>query len=399
VKPGIQPRLAAARVVGRVLREGAWTQQALSSATAAMTPIDRKQAEGLGYGTIRRLAQLDWRLGLVAGRSLSEIDPPILDALRVGAFEVMFGRAPTPVVVSTSVEVARELNPRVAGFVNAVLRELDRSQPPLADPELARSHDMALPAWLLRSLDRAWGPVEAAAFALASLQDAPVVVRQGSSASPVVGRPVPGIAGAFEVEPSEVRHHPRQDPSSIAVGLSVRADPGHVVVDVAAAPGGKTLHLLDQVGPSGHVVALDHHHRRLRAARKRVPRASWILADGTLPPLRRRSFDRVLIDAPCSGLGTLRRRPEIRHRVTPAEVERLADLQRRLLMAGLELVRPGGSVTYSVCTVTPEETVEVIAELGASPPSGLPGRVWGSGWLLGPHLTASDGMFIAVIAT
>lgn len=402
MKEGIGPRFAAATVVGRVMRGGAWTQQGLASVTAGMSVIDRKQSEGLAYGTIRRLAVLDWQVGAAAGRPLTEIDPPVLDALRVGAFELMFGRAPVPVVVSTAVEVVRSTSPRAAGFANAVLRQLGRSRPAASDPEIARSHDLALPIWLLRSLDAVFGSKEVAAFAVASLEDAPVVVRQRPSLPKVAGRPVPGIPSAFEVDPSQsvnlrVGEHPRQDPSSVAVGLAVEAAPGQLVLDVAAAPGGKTLHLIDQVGPSGQVVAIDIHPRRLRAARKRVPEALWTLADGSRPPLQRGSFDRVLVDAPCSGLGTLRRRPEIRHRITPFEVARLAQLQRRLLIAGLDLVRPGGRLVYSVCTVTPEETVEVVEGLGARPPLGLPGRVWDDGWLLGPHLTGSDGMFISVI--
>lgn len=397
VKEGTRPRVAAATVVGRVMRQGAWTQQALRSVTADLITIDRKQAEALAFGTIRRLEAIDWRLGLAAGRVLNEIDPPILDALRVGGFELMFGRAPAPVVVSTTVEVARQLNPRAAGFTNAVLRQLGRSEGS-PHPDLARSHEMALPEWLLHSLDRAWGSAETEAFALASLEDAPVVVRQRPSLPEVAGRPIPGIDGAFEVEPALVGQHPRQDPSSIAVGLAVTAQPGDVVADLAAAPAGKTLHLLDQVGATGRVVALDVHRRRVWAARKRAPQAQWILADSTNPPLRPGGFDRVLVDAPCTGLGTLRRRPEIRHRVTPAEVERLAGVQRELLEAGVELIRPGGLLVYAVCTVTPDETVEMVERFDARPPSGLPGRPWGKGWLMGPHLTGSDGMFISVLA-
>jgi 16S rRNA (cytosine967-C5)-methyltransferase len=122
-----------------------------------------------------------------------------------------------------------------------------------------------------------------------------------------------------------------------------------------------------------------------------------MIGDAVRPPLRSGGFDRVLLDAPCSGLGTLRRRPEIRHRVTPDRINDLADLQKRMLASALGLVAPGGRLVYSVCTVVPAETVDVVKGSGAHPPEGLPGRVWGDGLLLAPHLTGTDGMFIALI--
>jgi 16S rRNA (cytosine967-C5)-methyltransferase len=127
-----------------------------------------------------------------------------------------------------------------------------------------------------------------------------------------------------------------------------------------------------------------------------VPAAHWIVADGARPAFGRATFDRVLVDAPCSGLGTLRRRPEIRYRVSPSEIERLSLMQRGILEASLDLVKPGGRLVYAVCTVTPEETTAVVDGLGGSPPPGLPGDHVGDGLLLGPHLGPYDGMFISV---
>jgi 16S rRNA (cytosine967-C5)-methyltransferase len=336
------------------------------------------------------MAVIDRALSAAANRELNKIDPQVLDVLRVGAFEVLFGRAPAPVAVATTVEVAREVSGRSTGFVNAVLRQVLRQGP--AGP------DLALPRWVEDLLVSAWGREETEAFAVASLQDAPIVVRQRGASPPRGGRPVEGFEEAFEVEADAVGPLPVQDPSSIAVGQVVRASPGQLVADLAAAPGGKTLHLLDQIEGKGVVVAVELHRRRAQTARTRVPGACWVRGDGRRPPLRKGAFDRVLVDAPCTGLGTLRRRPEIRHRVTAADVERLAITQRQMVVAGLDLLRPGGKLVYSVCTVIPAETVEVVADFDASAPTGLPGRAWGKGWLLGPHLTTSDGMFISVIA-
>jgi 16S rRNA (cytosine967-C5)-methyltransferase len=120
-----------------------------------------------------------------------------------------------------------------------------------------------------------------------------------------------------------------------------------------------------------------------------------VVADGTFPPFAAGTFDRVLLDAPCSGLGTLRRRPEIRLRVSESDVKVLAILQHRLLEKAFDLLAPGGRLVYSVCTVTPEETVDVVDPFDLQPAE-LPGMVWGKGRLLAPHLTSTDGMFVAV---
>lgn len=396
MKFGIAPRLTAARVVGRVVREGAWTQQALAPVTSVLSDIDRKQAEALTFGTIRRLQRVDRGILVAAARELSDIEPPVLDALRVATFELWFGRAPTAVAVDTGVEVVRSISGRAAGFANAVLRRLAAGEPDLGTGVAARSLELGLPAWVVEDLDEAWGEEETALFAAASLSDAPVSVRHRPGTPMPEGSPVPGLPDAFVIEPGRLGTHPLQDPSSVAVGHAVGARPGDLVADLAAAPGGKTMHLVDSTGGRG-VVAIDNSPKRVLRASRRAPEAFWMVGDALSPSLKSATFDRVLLDAPCSGLGTLRRRPEIRHRVTRARVEELADLQKRMLEAALGLVRVGGRLVYSVCTVVPAETVEVVDGLGARPPEELPGRVWGDGLLLAPHLTGTDGMFIAVI--
>lgn len=401
MKVGTGPRLAAARVVGRVVREGAWTQQALAAVTGALTDLDRKQAEALTFGTIRRLQRIDRGIGVAASRDLHDIESAVLDALRVATFELWFGRAPTPVAVDTGVEVVRSVSGRAAGFANALLRRLAAGEPELGTGIEARSLELALPDWLVLGLDEAWGEEETTSFATASLSDAPVSVRHRPGMPVPDGIPVPGIPDAYQIDPGRLGTYPLQDPSSVAVGQAVMAHPGDLVADLAAAPGGKTMHLVDVTTKSGvsgsRVIALDSSLKRVLRASRRAPEASWIVGDGAFLPLKPATMDRVLLDAPCSGLGTLRRRPEIRHRVTAAGVEELAVLQKRMLTAALELVAPGGRLVYSVCTVTPAETVEIVKGLGAHPPEDLPGRVWGDGLLLAPHLTGTDGMFVAII--
>ncbi|MGH8957968.1 MAG: RsmB/NOP family class I SAM-dependent RNA methyltransferase [Acidimicrobiia bacterium] len=390
-KEGVASRLGAAAVVGRVMREGAWTSLAVQAGAKELSAEDARTLEGLVYGTIRHLASLDAAIRQYS--ACSAIDDEVLDQLRVGTFEIWHGHAPTPVAVDTAVESIRSIRPRSAGFVNAVLRKISSTPPPTD-----RSSRLCLPTWLIESLDSAWGAQEVDDFGEASLQPAPVSVRLRPGQDPPRGsKPISQIAGAYELEGRfQQGAIPLADPSSVAVVAALGVEGGQRVADLAAAPGGKTMDIVDRLGGDGFVVASDRQQRRALRAAKRVPEASWTIADGRAPALRRERFDRVLVDAPCSGLGTIRRRPEIRHRATPAEIMRLATLQQQMLAAALELVADGGRLVYSVCTVTPEETIDQVRDLGAKPPRQLPGRRWGDGWLLAPHLTGTDGMFIAV---
>lgn len=385
----VEERLAAARTIGRVLRSGAWANVALRVEAEDSASVPAVQA--LVMGLLRHVPWIDHQISRAAGREIDALDPPILDLLRVGAHEIREGARPVPVVVDTLVSAAKQTTPRAAGFVNAVMRRIAENEPPEAG-----FSDLGFRQWLVESLERTLGP-DTGSFLRASNQPAATGVRSKSGFPGA--EPVPGIAGAWLWSRSEGPLPPGvaiQDPASVAVGLAVDAAPGHRVLDVAAAPGGKTGHLLDLTGAEGTVVAADRHRRRVRDAARRHPGALWVTADGTRPCVADESFDRVLLDAPCTGLGTLRRRPEIRYRVSPEEIERLARLQRDLLQASVRLVRPGGRLVYSVCTVTPDETIDVVAGLGGRPPDDLPGVPVGDGLVMGPHLGATDGMFICV---
>jgi 16S rRNA (cytosine967-C5)-methyltransferase len=213
---------------------------------------------------------------------------------------------------------------------------------------------------------------------------------------------VEGIASAYHLSvPPTQGGLVIADAASTAVGNAVAAKPGQRVLDMAAAPGGKTIQLWDQIQPGGELVAVDFHRRRIRSAQRRLaghevfPR--WVRADGTRAPFVDRSFDVVLVDAPCTGLGTLRRRPEIAMRLESGSPERLAEQQRELLAEAWRVARPGGRVIYSVCTLFAAETIDVVAEYPSHAPEDVPGRIWGKGKLLAPHATGTDGMFIAVI--
>ena len=382
-------RLAAGRAVGRVLRSGAWSN-VVARAEASASGADLAAVQGLVFAVLRHRPLLDAAIEAHASRPLTEIDPVVLDLLRVAAAEVVTDRTPVPLVVDGLVHAVRRVAPRAAGFANAVMRRL-ASDP----PEPTTLADIGVPDFVDTALRHVLEADAVDAFWAASQRPAAVGLRRASQ--PDGAEPVSGIPGAWLwTQGSPPPDVAVQDPASVAVGNAVAAQPGWQVLDMAAAPGGKTEHLLDQVGAAGMVVAMDSHRRRVSDAARRIPGAEWVLGDGRSAPFVESSFDAVLVDAPCTGLGTLRRRPELREKATPDEMARLAAIQRTMLEEALRLARPGGRVVYSVCTVTPAETIDVVGGLGGSAPEGLPGLAYGDGWLLSPHLAPTDAMFIAV---
>lgn len=400
-KPGVAARLAAVIVVNRVVRTGAYSNIVTSTETGHLEEDERRHAVHLSYGTLRQLPRVDRVIRGFSRRS--RIEPQVEDALRVGVFELLFSSAPAHAVVDSTVATIRQLGlGRASGFANGLLRSVDRGgEPQLPLGVEGRALLGGVPQWLVEMLDHQWGAAETDSFLASSLEEPRLGVRQRPPRSHPVPddlEPVEGIDGAFHA-----RTLPAgwiiQDPASVAVGLAAAPTSTESVLDMAAAPGGKTLHLADQL--PGVLVAADRNGRRVQRGQRRMMRdgvnVPWVIADGRRPPFPSASFDVVVLDAPCSGLGTLRRRPEIKLKVTPQEVARLAALQRALLGAALELVRPDGRVVYSVCTVTAAETVDVVADYPSTPPEGLPGAPRGNGLLLAPHLTGTDGMFISIV--
>jgi 16S rRNA (cytosine967-C5)-methyltransferase len=400
VKPGVATRLTAAELVSRVMEDGAHSNVLLAGDLGPR----HGEIERLVMDTLRWLPATDAVLESLSTRPLADLDAMVRNALRVGAMELQTGGDPHGVVDSTVEVVRRSGSPRATGFVNAVLRRIARGDVPEPADRTASSHATATQPWIRQRLVDAWGEPAATAFLMASARPPRIGVRLRPGA-PAVGEPVPGIGEACLVddrgEIDTARGHVVMDPASVAVALAVEAAPGHRVLDMAAAPGNKTGVLADRVGDRGHVVAADAHGRRARSAARRLRAMGidvpWVIADGRSPPFSPATFDRVLLDAPCTGLGTIRRRPEIAVRLEPEAPARMAGLQRTLASAALRLVRPGGRFVYSVCTVFPEETVEIAELIGGRVPAGLPGEQWGSGLLLAPHTTGTDGMFITVV--
>jgi 16S rRNA (cytosine967-C5)-methyltransferase len=323
---------------------------------------------------------------------------------------------------------------RGRSFVNAVLRRIDRLGPPWPWPAGDTVGDIAVrtshPEWIVELLVREFGPGDAVATLEAANQVPGVTLRPnrlrtdaetlaaelaGDGGTVEEGRLVPGslvVWGARDLAVlpavAQGRATP-QDQASQAVAIAVAPQAGEAVLDAAAAPGGKATAMAELMDDTGRVVAGDlrpGRARRIAEAAHRLGLESvlTVVADGAALPFRPESFGRVLLDAPCSGLGVLRRRPEARWRLDPSEPARLAAVQRRLLASAAGAVRPGGLLVYSACTMTREETLEIDAwaadalpEWAAAPRPSASWRPHGRGALLLPHDFGTDGMYLLAL--
>ncbi len=351
------------------IEEGAYANLVLSPmlARSRLAERDRHFATELVYGATRMRRACDFLVDRFVLRSL---DRPTRAVLRLGAYQLHHLGTPAHAAVSATVAVAPA---RSRGLVNAVLRRV--AVAPVEWPDEATR--LSYPDWVVARLREDLGDGDA----LAALAE--------------MNRP----AEAVERPDGYV-----QDRASQLVVAAMAAGTGERVADVCAGPGGKATAL---AGAGAVVLATDVRPGRaglVAGAAGRTGTAERVLvaaADGRRPPWRPGSLDRVLVDAPCSGLGVLRRRPDARWRIQPRAVSRLARLQRDLLDAAVPLLRPGGTLTYSVCTLAAEETVGIDAWLAEAhptleplPPPGDPWRPAARGALLLPQAAGTDGMFL-----
>lgn len=326
------PRRVAIEAVLRIEEAGAFANVMLPKMLddTDLSARDRGFVTEVVYGSTRRKRALDH----VVDRFLVQDPPPLARAaLRVGAHQLIEMGTPPHAAVSATVGASSK---RFRGLVNAVLRKVATAvEAGIEYPSPAM--ELSYPDWLFDRLVAELGDQPARA-AMATMNEPAAVQRRDD-----------GYV---------------QDESSRRVAASVPAAPGDRVLDLCAAPGGKATEI---AGRGAMVVAADLRAPRVGLIRSNVARLGLdtvvvVQADGTRPPFRPASFDAVLVDAPCSGLGALRRRPDARWRITPGDIDELAVLQARLLRAAAPLVAPGGTLVYSVCTLTAAESSAVIAD-------------------------------------
>lgn len=366
--PGVAVRRAAVRALVRIDVDGAYANLALPAVLDAsdLDQRDRNLVTELVYGTTRRRRACDWLVDRFVQRPL---DPPVRAALRVGAYQIHFTDVPRHAAVSTTVGA---VDGPARGLVNAVLRKVADLAPEWPDDATRLSY----PDWIVDRLAADLGR-ERALAALESMDEPAVAHRRDDGYT--------------------------QDLASQWVADLVGARPGERVADLCAAPGGKATAM---AATGACVAAADLRRARVgliaaNAARTGSDTVSPLVADALRPPFAPAAFDRVLVDAPCTGLGVLRRRADARWRGSPDHVDRLAALQRDIVDAAVPLLRPGGVLVYSVCTLTAAETLGVDGHLASrwpdlvplDPPTD-PWIPWGRGALLLPQVAGTDGMMV-----
>jgi 16S rRNA (cytosine967-C5)-methyltransferase len=364
-------RRAAFDVVRRVFEDGAWADRTLRAATRDLDQRDRALAQRLAYGTVQRVRTLDHAITTLGGRPSARIDAPVLAALRLGAYQLGYlDGVPRYAAVNESVELVRAAGARRAvSFANAVLRRVSEGigslLESLPDSEpFAAALRHSYPEWVAETWWRDLGPEGARALMQAQNEPPEIAVRLVRGE--VEGLSDPDVPGARVVdridEPAVAagRIWPQSRASQL-VGHVVGSVAGERVLDLCAAPGGKATML------AGDVVAVDVSENRVRelvanAHRLGATNVTVVQADGRELPPELSGFDRALVDAPCSGLGVLAARPDLRWRSEP-----LPQLQLELLRAAAARVRPGGTVVYSVCTVNADESEAVVDASGLEP--------------------------------
>lgn len=411
------PRMIAIRVVERVQRAGAYADLALHHALveSRMPAADRGLATELVYGTLRWRGRLDYLISKALDRDIDKLEPLVTSALRVGAYQLFFSdRIPANAAVDEAVRCVRAMGlERATGLVNAVLRRLAKDGDSFELPKLETDpighlvHACSLPLWLAERWLAEFGPEEAAELAATMNQPAPITIRVNRTKTTREAL-LPKMLERFP-EAKLCRYAPDgiilgrngdvgQDPRFLSGEISVQDEasqlvihlldpqPGDRILDTCAAPGTKSSAIAERLNGEGHVLAVDRHARRLHLVGRSIRR----LQIGGVATLERDAtkslddlaedgpFDRILVDAPCSGLGALRRNPDARWRIHPEDLDSLAKIQRAILESAASVLRPGGSLVYSTCTITREENESVIQGFMATRP----------GWQIAPKQSA-----------
>jgi 16S rRNA (cytosine967-C5)-methyltransferase len=357
-------RAVAFSVLRRVFEDGAYADRVLRGASEPLDDRDRALARRLAFGTVQRTRTLDHAIEALGRRPVRKLDPPVVAALRLGAYQLAFmDGVPRYAAVNESVELVRRAGlERAVSFTNAVMRRLAdgaralcEALPERTATEAALRH--SYPDWVAETWWEELGADEARALMRAQNEEPETALRlvRGS----IEGTEDPELRGAWIVDRvdeqalAEGRIWPQSRASQL-VGLAVGSRPGERTLDLCAAPGGKATMLAGEVDAvevdEDRAAALEKTAARLGAAGVRVVRA-----DGRELPAELAGYDRALVDAPCSGLGVLASRPDLRWRATP-----LPELQSELLRAAIERTRPGGTVVYSVCTINRVESEDVV---------------------------------------
>ena len=434
-----QAREVAVRVLERVEVDASFADSALEHELAArrLSPRDAALAMELVYGTLRWQRYLDWILAPHSRRRLETLDARVRVILRVTAYQIaMLDRVPSFAAVNDAVTLAPP-TPGVKPFVNAVLRSFARRAPREREPAAPRDPVDALatrcsfPTWLAARWVARFGREEAEALMRASNERPPLTLRANAlrtdrdalagrlaAEEGLVGRPTRHAPEGLVVGPGGAPASWRafgdgsfavQDEASMLVARLLAPEPGTTIADVCAAPGTKTTHIAELMADRGRILAFDREPKRLARVREAAARLGITIIDArdgavdALAPGFRDACDAVLVDAPCSNLGVLRRNPEVKWRRQPSDLGLASRQQSEILAAAATMVKPGGRLVYATCSLEPEENETVVSaflqarpEFAIAAPDKFPLPLEADGWLrCRPDRHGTDG-FAAV---
>lgn len=434
-------RSAAFDILLRVAKENAYASVLIASLSDSLSREDRSLAQEIVLGVLRWQLSLDALIERYSGRSIKRLDVAVLIALRMGLYQLRnLTRVPQSAAVNESVKLVKRARvASAAPLVNAVLRKAanhpnESASDGVTDPLEFEAVDLSHPHWMIERWTRAFGQVDTRLLALAN-NSAPKVafrinVLRASAGNILSSLSDHGVtvresritAGAYVVEsgPAAVLADAAragqvyiQDEASQLIANLLDVQPGHRVLDLCAAPGSKTTHIALLAADAARIIACDLHHHRLvdllaACKRLRIESVEALALDGKQPlPFISGGdlFDRVLVDAPCSGTGTLRGNPEIKWRLIPNDIKRMGDLQLELLNSAASVVSNGGQLVYSTCSLEGEENENVVRrflegtdQFDILAPSATADLVTSEGFVRTyPHRHGTDGFFAAVL--
>ncbi|MCB1698376.1 MAG: 16S rRNA (cytosine(967)-C(5))-methyltransferase RsmB [Pseudomonadales bacterium] len=425
----LDPRAAAARVIGEVLT-GSSLNQALPPRLAQVAERERGLLQQLCYGTLRQAPRLQALLAQLLNKPLRDKDSDLQGLLLCGLYQLEGTRIPDHAAVAATVGAVAVLKKNWArGMTNAVLRRFLRERQTLSD-NLSEAAAASHPQWLYQALQQQW-PGAAAAILAANNQQPPMVLRVNSRLisrqaylDKLAGQGIEATAGqlssqaVYLAQPRDVAQLPGfaegeasvQDEAAQLAAPLLRPGPGERILDACAAPGGKACHLLELQPELAELVAMDVDEIRLQKVSQNLQRlqlqATLLAGDARRPPatLAPASFDRILVDAPCSATGVIRRHPDVKLLRRPEDIDAMAHQQLAILEGLWPLLKPGGTLLYATCSVLAEENSAVVQRfLATCREAGevSPGVSWGettdSGRQLLPSPSAADGLFYALL--
>lgn len=442
-KTGLSARGIAVEILNKIELKGAYAEPLLDSYLAGKNSFDNRDRgliTELVYGILRNRNRLDWVIAEIYNGDFDSMETTVRNILRIGIYQVLYtDRIPHFAAVNEAVMTAKKTRPKTAGLVNALLHKTltikndikwpDMKIDPVRTISIIHSH----PSWMVERWRELYGIDETIAICRENNKIPPLTVRintlkisrdktisalknEGISAAPTIFSPEGIIIsnnpkGLRETDAFRQGLIRVQDEASQLAAHLLDPQPGDQVLDFCAGNGGKTLHLAALMQNNGKITAVDVNHNKLKhllseAKRLGVTIVQTIQEDGAKRnDALSENFDKILVDAPCSGLGTLRRNPEIRWRLKSSEIEMLKQKQKKLLQNAAGCVKPGGSLAYCVCTTTPEENEEVAFEFLEdnkqfklkSPPDFPSELVTAEGFLRTfPHIHGTDGFFGAL---